>query len=254
MRTGAATLKAQPARAVLPYGLIAGAYDRWVGDALFPAVCSSFEAARHRFGLRFASAADIGCGTGRFLQHLLRFGVPLWGVDRSLPMLRLAARRLAGSGIRLLQQDLRALRLPRRVDLITCNGDTLNYLLQPRDLVHAFVAFAAALTPGGHLVCDFLSGVPVVPGATTQRIEFRGLRSHWQYRVDPVLRLTEVRVHGRRRGATMRQVETHVQRWLHRDQVVDALAHAGFAVRGLWPIDGEARPQRAWLKLVATRR
>lgn len=238
------------------YSLLAGVYDRLVGDALFPAVRASFEDCVQEFDLCFDSAADIGCGTGRFLHHLRRFRVPMYGVDRSPQMLAIAARRLEGSGVRLMRQDLRRLRLPARVDLLTCNGDTLNYLLRPTELARALAAFATALSPGGHLVCDFLSGVPEPHSAATRRIELPGLHCNWRCSVDPHRRLTQVEIHGLRRTGRswQRQAETHVQRWIPRREFTEALARCGFALRGLRRLDGDAQRKRAWIKLVAVRR
>ena len=106
-----------PAAQVPPYSQLAAAYDRLVGNALSPIVRQSFERALGDFGVTFRSAADIGCGTGAFLAYLLRYQVPLWGVDISPAMLRIAARRLPSSRVRLLRQDIRRLALPRPVEL-----------------------------------------------------------------------------------------------------------------------------------------
>jgi ubiquinone/menaquinone biosynthesis C-methylase UbiE len=95
---------------------LAADYDRLVGDALYPTVRASFDACVRTLGLRFGSLADVGCGTGRFLRDMLRYGVPLLGVDRSPQMLRIAARRLRDEGVLLMNQDMRRLRLPRPVE------------------------------------------------------------------------------------------------------------------------------------------
>src|SRR5918996_4775459 len=88
---------AQPVRAVArerevsPYSALAPIYDRLVGNVLFPIIRESFERCVGDYGIRFHSAADIGCGTGAFVQYLRRFRMPLIGVDSAPRMLRIAA-------------------------------------------------------------------------------------------------------------------------------------------------------------------
>ena len=103
-----------------PYSRIASVYDCTVGFPFFLRVRDAFERLVRRYGIRFGSAADIGGGTGLFVCYLNRFwGVPVFAVDRSGDMLRLARRNCHSESICLLQQDIRCLRLPSRVDLIT---------------------------------------------------------------------------------------------------------------------------------------
>src|SRR5439155_12641237 len=90
-----------------PYSVLAAIYDRVVGDASFPNIRASFEAARRLYRLTFASAADIGCGTVTFARYLTGYGVPVFGVDGSAAMLRIAANKNRGRNVKLLHQDLR---------------------------------------------------------------------------------------------------------------------------------------------------
>lgn len=243
---------------VPPYSRLAAVYDRLVGDALGPAIRLSFERAIAEFDLTFRSAADIGCGTGAFLAHLLRYRIPLWGVDASASMLRIAARRLPTERVSLLRQDMRRLALPQPVDLIACNGDTLNYLLTSRDLALALGRCGANLTPGGHLVADLLAGIP---DASTDRqtlaVRSQEAVSLWHARVDPAHRLTRVDIcEGRSDPNGWRWFqETHVQRWHSIASLRTALLEAGLGLRALWRLDdGKGLSRGAWIKLLARKR
>jgi SAM-dependent methyltransferase len=243
-----------PAAQVPPYSQLAAAYDRLVGNALSPIVRQSFERALGDFGVTFRSAADIGCGTGAFLAYLLRYQVPLWGVDISPAMLRIAARRLPSSRVRLLRQDIRRLALPRPVELIACNGDTLNYLLTPQELTLTLGRCSANLTSGGHLVGDLLIGIPdraashrtmagLAPGAV-------GL---WHARTDPKRRLTRVDIrHGHPDPEGWHWVqETHIQRWHCTADLRAALPAAGLGLCALWRLAGGKGAGGAWIKFLA---
>jgi len=68
-------------------------------------------------------------------SYLRRAGVDqVWGVDRLPQMLARAVAKNGQSHARFLLRDLRELRLPRSVDLLTCRFETLNYLLSDVDL------------------------------------------------------------------------------------------------------------------------
>jgi SAM-dependent methyltransferase len=240
---------------VPPYSQLAATYDRLVGDALVPIVRDSFERAVHEFGLTFGSAADIGCGTGTFLAYLLRYRVPLWGVDAAPEMLQIAAARLPRGRVRLLRQDIRRLALPRPVDLIACNGDTLNYLLTPADLTLTLQRCSANLSPAGHLVADLLAGVPD-PGTGRRHAEMRapGSVNLWRARVDPGRRLTRVDIRQATPGPSgWRWVqETHLQRWHSLSDLRAALRQAGLGLCALWRLDaGTETRNAAWIKLLA---
>ena len=109
-----------------PYSQLAPAYDSALGIPNFIGTRAAFERLVRRYDIRFRSAADIGCGTGLFACYLSQcWGVPVFGVDRSPEMLAVATRNCTSSNVCLLQQDIRCLRLPCPVDLITANFDTM---------------------------------------------------------------------------------------------------------------------------------
>lgn len=242
---------------VPPYSRLAASYDRLVGSALEPSILASFEHARQRFGLSFRSAADIGCGTGAFLRHLLADDVPLWGVDASVSMLRIAARRLPQGRVRLLRQDIRRLDLPRPVDLITCNGDTLNYILSSDDLARVFQCCHANLSPGGHVFGDLLTGIPSgsAEGWWALRSGTEGL-SFWRMRVAPSHRLTRVDLRDRRptRAGWRWVEETHLQRWHPLCDLRAAVRRARLGLRAIWALQREeGGGTGAWIQFLARR-
>lgn len=138
-----------------PYRRFALVYDALLGDESFPQTRLAFDRIRDRYAVRFGSAADIGCGTGTFVEHLCRTSTgPVWGVDLSPQMLEVAMAKNAGNRARFLCQDMRRLHLPEPVDLITCQFEALNYLTGPGDLRLALAAFGRSLTTGGAAIFD----------------------------------------------------------------------------------------------------
>lgn len=245
---------------VAPYSRLAADYDRLVGNALYPSVRKSFDTCVRALGLSFGSLADVGCGTGRFLHDMLDYGVPLIGVDRSPQMLRIAAERLCGRRVLLLRQDMRRLRLPRPVDLITCNGDTLNYLVSRDDLGSALLHCRENLRPGGHLIGDLLCGHPTDGTRILSDIRdgSAGRVSLWRSRSNKAQRLTRVEIEFGRpdtNGETRWASEIHVQRW-HRPSDLDAAAmQAGLRLVLAEPlmVERDRRTPAAWIKIVLRR-
>ena len=239
------------AHTVKPYRGLARSYDRLVGKAMLPTICRSFERCVRQLHLRFRCAADVGCGTGTFLRYLLRYRVPLVGVDSSPQMLEVAARRLPANRVALLHQDMRELRLPSPVDLVTCNGDTLNYLLKPRQLGHVLQRCAANLCPGGHLVGDLLVGSPSGINAPALQVGLPGHQSQWRATVDTRRRLTRVDVATPATGGGWLH-EHHIQRWHSTAALDEALRYAGLRLRALWRLDGPpSATSRGWVKFAA---
>lgn len=215
------------------YDAFAPLYDELLGDGFFPHLRRAFEQMERRYALRLSSAVDVGCGTGTFVAYLRARGVdPVWGVDRSPGMLAQAVAKNAGNGARFLHQDLRALRLPYRVDLLTCLFDTLNYLLTPADLRIALAAFGRALPPGGHALFDVITPRTFEPGRV-HRLELAyGTRG-------TVTRRTTY-LPGRRQAAQVcvsgvfgDRCETHLQRAYTVAEVVVALAGSGLRLRAV---------------------
>jgi SAM-dependent methyltransferase len=243
-----------------PYTALAPLYDQLVGDAWFPWIRRSFEWVVRRYRIPVGSVADVGCGTGTFLRYLVRLGVPLFGVDRSPAMLAVAAAKNRPGSVRLLRQDLRALRLPRPVDVITCNLDTVNYLLCRRDVATAFSRWRSNLAPRGHLLFDLL----VPPrGAAEGRAVWRprtppGVATTWTATWSAPRRLSVVEMRyrfGRRPGGRHRAREVHVQRWYPLALIRRLLGEAGFRVRGTHDMETMRAPARwtSWVKVVARR-
>lgn len=222
----------------MPYSGFARLYDALLGDAMFPLVRRNFEWLVRRYGIRFCSAADVACGTGTFARYLRQWGVPVFGVDSSIPMLRIAVQKNRGNGAKFLRQDLRQLQIPYPVDLITCHFDSLNYLLSTDDLARALGRFRENLTRGGHLIFDMVTDFLQEPklGVNVQRFKLPGVNSVWVISWEPERRLRVVTMHNFFAigdGKYRLEREVHAQRQYPVSAVVEILVRCGFKVRGV---------------------
>jgi SAM-dependent methyltransferase len=202
----------------------------------FLRVRDAFEKLVRCYGIRFCSAADIGCGTGLFACYLNRcWGVPVYAIDKSAAMLCQARRNCRSAGVCFLQQDIRCLALPSPVGLITANFDTLNHLNAPRDLRRAFVRVAENLRPGGHFYFDILTpcqppgGYEVFVRNHCTARSWLLQRMHWEPRTR-LMRITAVQ---RRIGSCAPVAECVTERAYSAAELSKWLSESGFLIRGV---------------------
>jgi ubiquinone/menaquinone biosynthesis C-methylase UbiE len=163
-----------------PYARLAPLYD---GMARDPGIAcfyrrwrqSLLEEAKRR-GLTGGVVVDLACGTGNStIPWAGRRGWKVIGVDRSAAMLRVA--RAKSSAVRWVRQDLLRLDLGVRATLVTCQFDSLNHLLDARDLERVFSRVAHLLEPGGLFQFD-LNTVHMLRWLHLREKLFQ-VRPHW---------------------------------------------------------------------------
>ncbi|MGV9879533.1 class I SAM-dependent methyltransferase [Streptomyces sp. NPDC003006] len=132
-----------------------------------------------------ATLVDFGCGTGRDLEILAK-RFECVGVDLQERMVAHARQTRPGLDIR--TGDMRAYRLGRRVDAVTCLGNSLAYVHDNSALQDVFATFAAHARPGAVLVlCSPVS--PIVQAEpTTATVETSDTRATVTVRYDWDLR------------------------------------------------------------------
>jgi SAM-dependent methyltransferase len=223
-------------RVVRPYSEIALVYDDSVGIPFFRRTRAAFEAMVQRYGIRFSSAADLGCGTGLFAYYLNRcWGVPVYAVDNSTEMLQQAKRNCPTPGVFFLNQDIRCLRLPNAVDLVVSNFDTLNHLIGLTDLRATFKRVADNLRRAGHFYFDIVTPCKPLGGRDSfVRIHSRPGRCFEQHvRWEANKRLMRFKILHRNVGCCLAMVEHFTERAYSPGEVGGWLLDAGFVIRGL---------------------
>ena len=219
-----------------PYSELALTYDTALGISNFKGTRAAFEALVRRYGIQFRSAADIGCGTGLFAGYLRQcWGVPVFGVDRSPEMLAVATRNCVSSNVGFLLQDIRCLRLPYPVDLITANFDTMNHLLTGPELRLAFRRIWENLRPRGYFIFDLITPCqPLTDAKTyTRRLGSGSCKALQRIRWNPGQRILSISVIIRSPFSTVSKFEVHRERAYSPIEVGRWLMDAGFIIRGM---------------------
>jgi SAM-dependent methyltransferase len=126
------------------------------------------ELARHASG----DVLELACGTGQLTVPIAGAGLPVVGLDVSLPMLNTARERAAAAKVSVehLLGDMRNFDLGRRFGLIFIARNSLLHLHSIEDILAAFAAIRRHLTPGGVFAFDvFNPNVRLLARPASQR-------------------------------------------------------------------------------------
>jgi bacteriocin biosynthesis cyclodehydratase domain-containing protein len=232
------------------YAAAAPFYDRLTADQNHEAWVRTIDELARRHGLSGNRLLDLACGTGNTLVPFLGLGYTAAGCDLSPEMLAMA-RAKVGPDVRLFVGDMRSLEGSDRYDLVTCIGDVLNYLLDPREVVQTLRSVAGVLDPGGLCVFD-VNTLRAYRSlfASDRCIEDEGGVITWRGRTptDAAPGSTaEVVVDSfaRENGHWTRATSRHVHRHHTDEEIRRAIADAGLscvAVHGVTP-DGSLHPE-----------
>jgi SAM-dependent methyltransferase len=214
-------------RYALVYDLVwrAAPYDRFVDLCL--------EAAADQ-GTSVRRVLVAACGTGSAAVELARRGLDVTGFDLSPAMVAIAAAKLRAG--RLLVGDLAAVPLVGGwADLVLALNASLNYLLEPAEVVAALSHLGRVAAPGGTVVIEPLSRRFVHDGWEPGRhVDRDGLRLDATYELQGDLVVERLRW----TLGDVEESETYRQR-LYADAELEALvAAAGLRLverRPMWP-------------------
>lgn len=141
-----------------PYTMLAQIYDQIMLHVNYPRwaryIHALLKAERCRPEMPLL---DIGCGTGRFLEEMQRFGYYGDGCDPSGEMLEVARKRLPERSF--FRDALPAVEqvAPDHYPIITCLYDTMNYVLERSNFEQALAAVFHKLTSPGLFIFDVVS-------------------------------------------------------------------------------------------------
>jgi SAM-dependent methyltransferase len=193
------------------------------------------------------------CGTGAAAVELARRGFEVTGFDLSLEMLAVAAAKPwqgPGGAARLVAGDLRAVPLAGGwADLVVCLNASINYLLEPAEVVAALAHLGRVAAPGGTVVVEPLSPRFVHEGWDPGRhLDRGGLRLDASYELDGDLVVERLRWS----LGGVEEAETYRQRLYDDTRLEGLFGAAGLELAGrrpMWPAipDQPARGRTLWV-------
>ncbi len=138
------------------YTGFAEVYDLFMDNVPYKEWCAYLAGLLEERGIREGLVLDLGCGTGSVTELLAKKGYDMIGVDNAEEMLEIAQEKKleSGSDILYLLQDMREFELYGTVAAVVCICDSINYILEYRDLVQVFSLVNNYLDPGGVFIFD----------------------------------------------------------------------------------------------------
>ena len=193
-----------------------------------------------------AKILDLGCGTGKMTKVLKGYGYRMTGLDNSQEMLEIAADS-GEDGIFYICQDMREISLLHPADAAVSTCDSLNYLLEPEDLVRVFQRVRENLSEDGVFFFDMntLYKYETLLAENTFAEDREDCSFIWQNFYDPEDRINEYDLTLFIRsdlGLYEKFEEVHFQRAYKTEEIVNALHSAGFLVREVVDADSLEEP------------
>lgn len=138
------------------YTGFAEVYDVFQDNVPYEKWCGYIRDLLGEYGVPDGLVLDLGCGTGSVTERLAEAGYDMIGIDYSGEMLQIAMdkRQASGLDILYLQQDMREFELYGTVRAVVSVCDSMNYMMEYKDLVQVFCQVNNYLDPGGIFVFD----------------------------------------------------------------------------------------------------
>lgn len=106
--------------------------------------------------IQFKKAIELGCGTGEMTFRLLTEGKDVIATDLSDDMLEVMAEKAEAKGVHLpmFRMDMCDFEIDGEMDAVLCFCDSLNYIIEKKDVLKVFENSHRALKKGGYFVFD----------------------------------------------------------------------------------------------------
>ena len=229
------------------YEAIAGVYDQLNRELDYSAWAAFFERCFDRYLTeRPELVLDLACGTGRMSRELAGRGYDVIGVDGSADMLTEAYGQELPEGakpILYLCQDMRSFELYGTVGAVVCCLDSLNYLLEERELATVFSLVHNYLDPDGLFLFDvntpykfervYGDNAYILEDETDGRAVFCG----WQNQYDPTTGVCDFYLsvfEETEEGSYLRSDEHQRERCYSADALKRILSESGFELLGIF--------------------
>lgn len=216
------------------YTSFAAVYDMFMDNIPYEEWAAYLISLLKEYGIEDGLVLDLGCGTGSLTEILAREGYDMTGIDLSPDMLQIAMEKRAESGrdILYLLQDMREFELYGTVRAIVSICDSMNYLLEPGDLVQTLRLVNNYLDPEGLFIFDLNTEYKYreILGESTIAEDREESSFIWDNSYDEEKRINEYSLSlfiREKEDLYRKYQETHYQRAYTLGEVKDAIRQAG---------------------------
>lgn len=142
------------------YSEFAHVYDLFMDNIPYKEWCDYLVMLLNKYGIQDGLVLELGCGTGNMTEALRKKGYDMIGIDNSEEMLAEAMEKGmeeeedGGPAALYLCQDMREFELYGTVGAAVSVCDSMNYILDPEDLLKVFKLVNNYLDPKGLFIFD----------------------------------------------------------------------------------------------------
>jgi len=135
-----------------PYQRLATLYDKGEWGNFGLRYSNLLETLFKKYNFKPQVILDIACGTGILVRELNKRNYQVIGVDISPEMIEVAKKNTPNAEF--FVEDIRSMQININADLITCAFNSLNYLLNDKQIYDAFKTINRHLKPKGYFLFD----------------------------------------------------------------------------------------------------
>ncbi len=215
--------------AIAPY------YDALMSFINYPSWVSYIETILRLNDIQGKTILDLACGTGVCLELWWQKEYKVIGLDMSRSMLQVCKRRFPQSiqsDICLINGDMRNFALAKKLPIITCLYDSLNYILTEKDLLKCFKSVHDTLEDAGIFIFDMNTEycLRYEWGNSTFHRHDENMHSIWSNSFDPINSISSLNItlNIREDGNIKTIKESHKERGYSLVTVTDLLSDVGF--------------------------
>lgn len=228
---------------IIVYDAFADIYDEVMRDVDYASWAQHIANLAKTFKIRGKKLLELACGTGSMAVQLDQKGFVVTGIDRSATMLKHAQLKAKLMDCRIpfyeaSMESFSSLGLDRNFDLVTCLYDSLNYLLEEKDVVSTFQEVYDHLHPGGGFIFDVTTEYNLLYNFSgyTFAENLENASYIWENDYDLVKKecSSKVTVFTNIMGKYEKHVELHVQRIFSNQFLTETLQGIGFSVLGMF--------------------
>ncbi|MFV0363746.1 MAG: class I SAM-dependent DNA methyltransferase [Suipraeoptans sp.] len=218
------------------YSSFARVYNLFMDNAPYDEWSIYIKEILKKNGIESGSVLDLGCGTGNMTRRLARYGYSMTGIDASAEMLDMAVADGTDDEPKIMyvMQDMRELEVPYGFDAVISTCDSVNYVLEPEELLDTFKLVYECLKPGGILYFDFNTEYKykVIIGDTVIAEDRDEAGFIWDngYDEEAHINIYDVSLYLKEGELYRKQKETHYQRGYTLEEIRNIIKHANFEV------------------------
>jgi SAM-dependent methyltransferase len=217
-----------------PYTVLAENYDYIIKHVDYQSWFEYIKSVMLKYCNNPNIVVELGTGTGKFGAKFSAAGYNIYGIDKSIDILRVAKRRAFGK-FRLICSDMSAFYLKPSADFIFSVHDTMNYFLKKSDIVKVFKSVASSMKKESIFMFDITTEYNILNNfhEKTSVYKIKEVLVEWNNLYNKRKRIVQSVLHFSGSDGSS-QTEVHYQRIYEVKEILKLLNKCGFEVLGVF--------------------